>query len=71
VIYTGLYRIRCTFMSNDANRFIAPNLITEWGLFPVLDAIIDSQVPDARLTGLEVPWLLLNGGLVQGIKRAE
>jgi hypothetical protein len=26
-------------------------------------------VPGARLTGLQVPWLLLNGGLVHGITR--
>ena len=70
VIYAGPYRIRCTFLSSAANGFNAPYLITEWGLFPVLDAVIDSQLPGARLTGLQAPWLLLNGGMVHGITRA-
>jgi hypothetical protein len=69
VIYAGPYRIRCTFLSSDVTGFNAPNLITEWGLFLILEAEIDSQVPGARLTGLQVPWLLLNGGLVHGITR--
>ncbi len=56
----GPYLIRGTLLSNYA-------AIT-WdttAFFPVAQASLACQLPGAKLTGLQVPWLLLNGATVQ------
>jgi len=72
-IFAGPYCIRGTVMAPKANGFQLPDAPgtltwTNWGGggFPIMDAEVDSLLPGAKLTGLRVPWLLLNAWVIQG-----
>ncbi|CAG0968792.1 hypothetical protein ANRL3_01360 [Anaerolineae bacterium] len=66
VLYAGPYAIRAKLMSDDADQSRSPFMMTQ--VLPLTDAIIDCQLPGAKLKGFAVPWLLLNGGgLLHGI----
>ena len=60
VVYVGPYLIRAKLMSDDQDKNRSPFAMTQ--LLPLTDAIIDCQLPGAKLQRLAVPWLLLNGG---------
>ncbi len=64
VIYAGPYVIRATVLSDSEETGML--FVDHKGFIPLRDAEIDCQLPGSRLTGLKVPWLVLNGGLLHG-----
>ena len=62
MVYAGPYRIRGTALTHKTDQIRLYG--HDGGLLPFQDAEIESQLPGARLTGLKVPWLLLNGGMI-------
>ena len=62
VVYAGSYHIRGTALTHktDQIRLYGHN----GGLLPFQNAEIESQLPGARLTGLNLSWLLLNGEMI-------
>lgn len=65
-VYTGPYRFRGSFLSQNANRLTSP-LAAENSLFPLQDARIESLLPGAKLTGMQAAWLLLNAYMLHGV----
>jgi hypothetical protein len=63
-LYAGPYQVRATLLADSK---LGWSSLTAF--LPLADAQIDCLVPGARLTGWRVPWLLLNGLLVQGDAR--
>ena len=63
-LYVGAYQVQGTLLVDNP---------LGWqdlrGFVPVADAQIDCLAPGARLSAWRLPWLLLNGALVQGDAR--
>jgi len=64
VMYAGPYLIRANVMSDDTDRDSSPFSTAQ--VVPLADAVIDCQLPGAKLAGYHVPWLLLNGAKLHG-----
>jgi len=60
-LYAGYYQVQATLLADS---------ILGWSelqsFLPLVDAQIDCLLPGAQLTHWQVPWLLLNGQVVQG-----
>jgi hypothetical protein len=64
-LFAGCYQVQATLLSN---------YLVGWSelqsFLPLVDAQIDCLLPGAQLTRWQVPWLLLNGQVLQGDGRA-
>jgi hypothetical protein len=60
-LVAGPYQVQATLLADSQ---LGWSSLTAY--LPLVDAQIDCLVPGARLAGWRVPWLLLNGELVQG-----
>ena len=64
VLYAGPFTIQGTLTPEDKD--VNEIFLEERGFVPVINAVIDCQLPGAKLTGYRMPWMLLNGGLLHG-----
>ena len=63
VVFAGPYAMRGTILSEKQAIFQVDD---EWGLTPMQAVVFDYQLPGAKLTNWQVPWLLLNSRLIYG-----
>ncbi len=69
VLYAGPYVVQATLLSEDPG---GETLFTSRRSFiPAAGAHIECQAPGTQWKGIRVPWLLLNGGLLQGYSPQE